>query len=299
MIMYHSPNLNNLPPSGGVRQHITHLLPALERQGVQFTDWLPEADVVHVQTAYRVPFFRKPDVWTCHGGFVPPIPEVADNLRETKTIIAVARWVVDQYFPDRDAVYVIPNGVDVSEFENLPPSGLEPGYILWSKAFLRPDWDMFYRLAEANPGLRFVSTLFDPCRPTLPVGLGGVPELPNLQVIGIQIYEVMKSVMNDCSVYVSTGSEVCPIQVLEAWACRKPVLAWDGDGNAELLRYQGFVVGGELYTEFDEMHAGLQTLLANPAYQGNAGRWSVECDFDWDEIARRTVEVYHRSCAVL
>lgn len=288
MIVYHSPNLNNLPRAGGVRQHIVHLLPALERQGVRFTDWVPEADVVHVQTSYRAPFFRKPDVWTCHGGFVPPIPEVADNLREAKTVISVAQWVVDQYFPDRD-VHVIPNGVDVNEFENLLPSSLEPGYILWAKAFLRPDWEMFYQLAEANPDLRFVSTLFDDRRPAL----------PNFKVIGVQSYEDMKSVMNDCSVYVSTGSEVCPIQVLEAWACRKPVLAWDGDGNAELLRYQRFVVGGEVYTEFDEMQSGLQTLLANPHYQGNAGRWSAECDFDWDTIARRTVEVYHRSCALL
>ncbi len=289
MIVYHYPNLNNLPSAGGVRQHIVHLLPALERQGARFTDWVPEADVVHVQTAYRAPFFRKPDVWTCHGGFVPPIPEVADNFREAKTVISVAQWVVEQYFSDREEVYVIPNGVDTKEFEDLPSSGLESGYVLWAKAFLRSDFYMFYRLAEVNPDLGFVTTVFDDRRPAL----------PNLQVIGIQSYEVMKSVMNDCAVYVSTGSEVCPIQVLEAWACRKPVLAWAGDGNAELLRYRGFVVGGELYTEFDEMQSGLHTLLANPHYQGSAGRWTVECDFDWDVIARRTVEVYNRSLALL
>ncbi len=297
MIVYHYPNLNNLPSAGGVRQHIAHLLPALERQGIRFTDWVPEADVVHVQTSYRA---STPDVWTCHGGFVPPILEVAQNLREAKTVISVAQWVVDEYFPPRDEVYVIPNGVDVKEFENLPFSGLEPGYILWSKAFLRPDWDMFYRLAEANPDLRFVSTLFDPCRPTLPVGLGGVPILPNLQVIGIQTYEAMKSVMNDCSIYVSTGSEVCPIQVLEAWACRKPVLAWEGDGNAELLRPGSFaIMGGWMYVDFDEMVYGLSALLEDPEFYGSAGRTRVEHAYAWDDIARRTVEVYHRSCALL
>jgi glycosyltransferase involved in cell wall biosynthesis len=282
--IYHIPQPNCWPHSGGVREHARQLMRHLVTLGIKSVTDPRDSDLIHVQTAYRSPNGRV-DVFTCHGGFMPPpaIPQVLTNLRHAQTIISVAAWIVDAYFPEyKDKTVVIPNGVDLSEWENLPPSGIEPGYILWGKGFYREDWRWFVALAQARPDLRFVSTLSD-----------GADLPSNMTVIGVQPQDKMRSLMNDCAVYVSTGSEVCPTMVLEAWAAGKPVLAWDGDGNRELLRYSE---GGFLYEDLEEMCGGLDGLMIYGEAYGEVARKYVERHYQWSDLAQRTLEVYDRLC---
>lgn len=280
MKVFHKPTLNKLPPSGGVREHIRHLVLALERLGVQFTTWPHEADIVHVQTAYKPPMNGRIDVWTCHGGFVPPMVQVQENLDAASQVITVASWVAEKYFPQHASkTTVIPNGVDLSEWDDLPLSGIEPGYVLWGKGFFRPDWYAFQYLVEYYPKQRFVTTLTAP----------GLDTPSNMTVIGVQPYDRMRSIINDCSVYVSTGSEVCPTMILEAWACGKPVLAWNGDGNKELVE-----VCGALYDDSEGMVSGLKYCLNKDA---SRAKEHVEQYYTWDIIAKKTLEVYEQCLA--
>lgn len=290
MKVYHIPQPNHWPASGGVREHIRQLKRHLTELSVSFVSQYREADLIHVQTAYRS--LSSTDVFTCHGGFMPPpaIPQVLSNLRQARVIISVAAWIVDAYFQEyKDKTVVIPNGVDLAEWENLPPSGIEPGFILWGKGFYREDWRWFVALAQQRPDLRFVSTLSDGA------------DLPlNMTVVGVQPQAKMRSLMNDCAAYVSTGSEVCPTMVLEAWAAGKPVLAWDGDGNRELMERTEFEfkgsgrinIGGSLYDDFEGMISGLDSCLENGEAYGETARHAVERRYQWSDLAQRTLEVY-------
>ena len=290
MKVLHIP-FDNLPRHGGVRQHVRLLLAHMPSQGVEFVKHMEQADLVHVQTAYPPPrrvIDRLPviDVMTCHGGFIPPIPQVRRNLYDAKMIISVARWIVDHFFPEyAKKTVVIPNGLDLNEWTGLPPSGLEPGYVLWGSMHDRADWNMFYKLATERIDLRFVSTL-------RPRALKGLSLPPNLHTIGLQPYSKFRSIVNDAAVVVSCGSEVCPTLVLEAWACGKPVLAWNGHGNAELLNKH--VAGGYLYDNFGEMSAGLEMLLLQSPKADEERREIVRQNYTWDKIAKKTMKVYER-----
>jgi glycosyltransferase involved in cell wall biosynthesis len=287
--VHHIPSKNGLPPSGGVFEHCRQLLRHLELLGVELVS-ANDADVTHVQTAYPFPWERDLDVFTCHGGFLPsPIKQVQTNLARAWSIISVAQWIVDEFFPEyRHKTVVIPNGVDLAEWEDLPPSGIEPGFIFWGKEFCREDWGVFHSLAIERPDLRFVSTLFDSV----------YHKLPNLQAVGVQDPIKLRSLMNDCAVYVSTGSEVCPTMILEAWACGKPVLAWNEHGNRELMQPPNGrwlkSLGGCLYSTFDEALIGLSHCETNAEGIGAAGRAEVERKYQWADLAKRTVEVYER-----
>lgn len=288
MKVYHVPLKTSLPTIGGVYEHVRQLLRFLKAAGVELVSHPHDADLVHVQTAYKPPSPKSIDVFTCHGGFLPsPMLQVVKNLQHATTIITVAEWMIDEFFPQHEGkTVVIPNGVDLAEWEDLPPSGIEPGYVLWAKGFYRPDWLWFQRLANQRPDLRFVSTFGQGCE-----------EATNIRIIGVQSMLKMRSIINDCAVYVSTGSEVCPTMILEAWACGKPVLAWNGDGNAELMRVQhekrSVSRGGVLYTDFDEMLAGLAHCIDHPEV-GDSGRSIVEREYRWGDLVRQVVEVYER-----
>ncbi len=274
---------------GGVREHCVQVIKQLfAHPGVDLTHDYANCDLVHVQTAWKPPENNRIDVWTCHGGFVPPIAQVRFNLRACRTIISVAKWVADVYFPEENhKTIIIPNGIDLTNWEELPSSKLRPGFWLWGQHQLRDDWWHFYELAKYFPSIRFVSTLSHP----------DAQPLQNLKVIGIQPREAFRSIINDCNVYVSTGSEVCPTMVLEAWACNKPVLAWNAHGNKELVeeRSNGVVTrlrGGYLYGDMTEMFAAAWQLLQGAGSVDYGGRQIVEEHFQWKDVAQRIVEVY-------
>jgi glycosyltransferase involved in cell wall biosynthesis len=288
MKVCHIPPPHRWPPHGGVREHCRQLTKHLGLLGVEFVDNWRRADLIHTQSSYPPPVTRRPDVYTCHGGFWPdPIPQVLVNLKKARHIISVAEWIVEAFFPQyRHKTTVIPNGVDLSEWEDLGPSGIEPGFILWGKGFYRDDWHYFYGLAKAFPSLRFVSTL----------GAEDVEPLANLQIIGVQPQEQMRRLLHDAAVYVSTGSEVCPTMILEAWAAKTPVLAWDAHGNKELMEptYYGKVEskGGLLYETLKEAVQLLPEVLSNSKQMGREGYRYVWNYYRWELLAQHTKEVY-------
>jgi glycosyltransferase involved in cell wall biosynthesis len=276
------PEPENAPPNGGVRQHCLMLRKHLSHvPGVLFSG-SDTADVVHVQSAYPS---RRVDVYTCHGGFLPePITIVLRNLKEAKAIISVARWIVDRFFPEHlSKTTIIPNGVDLSEWNTLPHNtlGLEPGYVL-TKGYnaRREHWLGVFNAARSLPNVQFVS-------------LGapqevGVRPLPNLIVWSTLSSDEMKGLINDCGCYVSCSSEVNPVLVLEAWAARKPVVALDMHGNQETIDASC----GVLYRTQEGLVEALHMARAGAKVLGERGRARVEEKHDWRKLAEQTVVVY-------
>lgn len=279
----------DFPRSGGVRTHLIQLkrwLPTVE--GVELLPYraAPIAHLQHVEATYT-PMPNLPLVYVTHGGFLPqPSPIVIRNLRRADFIISVADWLVERFFkPLAYKTAVIPNGVDLAEFDDLPPSGLEPGYVLYGK-----DWgyflEDFMQLVQAMPHQRFV-TVFWPDGMAIP---------PNVHYVGTQSPAKMKAIIKDAGMLLITGSEVCPIMLLEAWAARTPVLARAIDGNVELMRPfwpdSEDVIGGVLYMTPRNAVKAIPYILNERDRLGEEGRERVEALYQWKDLVGRYKTVY-------
>lgn len=288
----------NFPRRGGVREHIIQLYNCFgrhKRVGVCLDE--DRADVVHVESSYKAQH-RKPDVYVCHGGFEPPptIQAVADNLKQATVIVSVARWLVDKYFPQYwHKTVIIPNGVNLKEWKDVPASGIQPGYILYAK-----EWcyhiDDFIRLAELMPNQRFVSTVWP----------DGIKQLENVEVIGLQSREVIRSVIKDAAALMLTGPEVCPTMLLEAWASKTPVVAKVGGGNSEIMQGQSMyltqrpgdtrydIAGGYLYNTLDELIEYISLLRDAHVRQelGVGGHKRVVEKYQWCNLFEEYVRLY-------
>jgi glycosyltransferase involved in cell wall biosynthesis len=237
------------------------------------------ADIIHAESSYLPP--KPPDVYVCHGGFVPnPIASVTRNLASAKVIVSVAKWVANDFFPHLlDKTIVVPNGVDLGEWKDLPPSGLEPGYILYGK-----EWSYHPNnvidAAMAMPDKRFVS-LVEP---------GGMAIPDNMEIIGTQDRDVMRSVINDAGCLLLPGPEVCPTMLLEAWACKVPVIAKKGSGNSEIMG--GLPVGGYTYDVVDELTDYIRLAAVYQEQLGQAGYDRVVEHYQWKHLIGQYVSLY-------
>lgn len=281
------------PDRGGVREHLrqlnkqaqTHPEVSLVVRGMS-----KQRTTLHVESAFTSP--AAPDVYVCHGGFEPkPIPAVVNNLNEATMIISVAEWIVQRYFSGFSfKTIVIPNGVDLADWDNIPSSGLEPGYVLYAK-----EWEYFtsplVAAAQALPDVRFVTTVW-PIQSAIP---------KNVTIIGPQSFERMQSYVKDAGCLLITGPEVCPTMLLEAWAAKTPVAAWYVDGwgstgSAELMTgaqppLEAFVRGGRLFDK-SNLAKTIVDVLVGSVELGLEGRATVEEYYQWKDLFEGYVEVY-------
>jgi glycosyltransferase involved in cell wall biosynthesis len=215
----------------------------------------------------------------------PPIPSVIENLHKARHIISVAKWIIDEFFPEHAAkTTVIPNGVCLADWDAVPEgeSGIEPGYILvkgyhgWLEHL-----GIVVHATEALPGQRFV--VIEKQTPLI-----AWPD--NVIVIPIPIPEPrMQRIIKDCAAFISPSSEVNPVMAMEAMACRKPVFGLDFHGNREVIPPQ------LRYHDAD----GLIWLVRNTfalqetaAYWGHFGRDRVEALYNWERLANDILAVY-------
>jgi glycosyltransferase involved in cell wall biosynthesis len=270
------------PKSGGVRQHCL----MLHRYLQGYVELAPPsmAHIVHVQSAFAS---DRVDVYTCHGGFTPhPIALVYRHLKAATNIISVATWMINDFFPEYAyKTTVIPNGVDVSEWEDLPDNilGLEPGFVL-TKGYnaITEHWRMVLDAAKEMCNYMFVSI-------GSPVPVKSSRLLPNFVVIPEQPHDVIKGLFNDCLCYVSPSSEVNPVFAMEAMAACRPVIGLDLHGNQEVL-CQDLLYSGSLQLQFLIEAAATDQLDSLV----RANRQLVEEKYNWQRIVKRTVAVYEK-----
>lgn len=277
------PQPGQFPQRGGVREHLLQLYNvAISHPNIKLVQREGDADIVHVESAYRSQ--SRVDVFTTHGGFLPspPLQSVLSNLRDAKVIVSVAKWIADEFFPQYSSkTIVIPNGINLIEWDNIPPSGLEPGYVLYAKEIEYWIKD-FVQVVLSMPNVRFVSTVW-------PSSLK-VPS--NLAVIGLQSHDAMKSIINDAGCLLLTGPEVCPTMLLEAWACKVPVVANYLGGAKEIMTgSSGTVFGGRLYDGIEDLKTKLENCLKWKQL-GEHGRMVVEARYQWKDLFEQYVWVY-------
>lgn len=284
MIKVHiTPSKSMLPAHGGVLEHMLQLYRQAERsQLVELVANPMVADVCHVESAYPIPRSRQGKVvYVCHGGFVPsPLPIVEHNLAAADRVVTVAEWLMPKFFPfHASKTTYIPNGVDLDDFQNLPPMPYGSRFVLYGKEYVY-NMDAYVRAAMELHGVSFISTVW-------PVGRF-VPS--NARVVGLLAKKQIHSLLQKAGLLMLTGSEVCPTMLLEAWAAGTPVVAWDRDGSEELMRRQGDVVGGALYT--DNPMNSIHYVLDNQERLGKEGRELVEAHYQWKDIWSKYEELY-------
>lgn len=290
--VYFQPQTQYYPERGGVRTHLVQLRKHLQSY-VEFVNHPNDADILHVESAYPIPdllhttgdyippaFKIKRCVYVCHGGFLPePLPVVIDNLNRADVIVSVAQWMVDRFFKPEWAqkTVVIPNGIDLDDFKNLPSNNLEPGFILYAK-----EWEYYFEdflnLVYQRQDWQFVTTIWPKDRP--------VPF--NVKWIGLQSKDKILSILKKAGCLLLTGSEVCPTMLLEAWALGVPVVAKNIDGSKELMTSK---FGFSLYN--GDIIPVIEQNLRKDLTIDSKGISEAQC-YQWKDLVKKYVEVYEK-----
>lgn len=124
-------------------------------------------------------------------------------------------------------------------------------------------------------------------------GRGGFLGGSKVRVLGYVSNEERARLFRACDIVcVPSRNEPFGIVTLEAWASGKPVVATDVGGSSEII--DNFVNGVKVYVNPESIAWGINYLLSNPqkiSVMGSAGR-EVAKEFSWDNIAKRTLQVY-------
>jgi len=287
------PAIEQFPTRGGVREHLRQLYKQMQNDDtVELVSNPYEADIYHVESSYTLPsnFPKKPMVYVCHGGFVPsPMLPVVSNLGRADMIISVADWIADKYFPQHAwKTVTIANGVDMTELEQYHrptnPLGLI-NYLVYGKEGMYY-FDDVIKFAKAVAGLQIIVTAEPDAR---------FEKVSNIYFIGNQTFPTMMEILNQAGALLLTGSEVCPTMLLEAWTLKVPVIAWNADGNVEIMQpfSDDRVIGGALY---DSPSAEVvNNVINNRQRLGEEGHERVEALYQWPDLWRKYKSVYART----
>ncbi len=307
--------------------------------GRQLEVELRRADVVHLHeyrsfqnavALLRIEQASKPFILTAQGG-VPllvgrfALKRVYDTLVGKRLLAKASRlhalnaMEADQFVQAggrREQIFIAPNGIQVSDFQNLPPAD--------SQAFRRKHnipahAPLVLFLARINKikGVDFLASAFAEVRRELPQAVlviagpddGYLPEVKQ-QIDSLGLADSIRftgyldgsakiEAYQAADVYVLPSMyEILGITLLEALACRASVVTTDRCGLADTLLQNdlGAVV------KFGDV-AGLATEIlrimheAKDAAHAEQRRDHVLENFGWDAIAERWVNVY-RECAI-
>ena len=304
---------------------IPYYLPIVARKEIRDFDVIhtheyrnmPAVVVHHYATKYGIPYILQ-----THGSVLPffqkqRLKKIFDRffgyriLRDASKIIASTKIEAEQYKQmgvNEDKIEIVPNGIDLSEYDNLPERGkfrkrysikedkkmiLYLGRIhkikgidLLVKAFsdlIKESDDV--RLVIVGPDDGFLSTLkkqiedLNISNRILFTGL-----LPEKDTFGAYV---------DADVYVLPSVyETFPVTVLEACACGTPVIVTDRCGIADIVNNNvGYVVE---YNK-DQLQDAIFKILTNVElrrYFGEGGKKLVREKFSWNIVVEHLEKIY-------
>lgn len=233
-----------------------------------------EADVVHVNSDWSA---SRVDVYHARGGWAEPCATVYGNINKAKRIIACSRWLAAVLCPHKaDITTIVPNGVDPDDWIGVRV--YDGGYVL-AKCCSVMGWelDILLQAARLRHDLEFVI-----------VGGGIECEIPqNVRIVSHLPFRALRHMIAGCSMFISPAIETFGTMVLEAWYCRKPVLALGIGGGAELVGPEA--AAGKLYYSSEEL-ADLMSDVRSE--HGDNGHEIVVNRYLWSSLADRVVSVY-------
>jgi len=231
-------------------------------------------------------------------------------LDEAAAVIALNRMEERQCMSmgvKEDRIRIIPNGVNTSEFEQLPERGA-----LRTKFGIGPDWPVVLylgrihrikgldllltafaslvkelkdvRLILAGPDDGFLTDLKSQAR------FGGIED--RVIVTGPLYNREKLEAFVDADVYVLPSSyEMFPNTVLEAWGCGTPVIVTNRCGISDLVSRAGLVVE---YNEY-ELKVAIARILGDDSLRRRfteEGKRLVRDELHWGKIVERFELLY-------
>jgi len=208
---------------------------------------------------------------------------------------------------DEEAIDIIPNGIDVEEFERIDSAGFRESHGISSEAFLVLFVGRLHGQKGVETLLRAANRLKEGDIHFLIVGSGhkekeykdlaSALEVENTFFLGeIERDELLKAFASSDTFVLPSLFEGLPYVVLEAMAAGKPVVATRLPGLAEVID-EG--VNGLLFDEGDdeELAEAILRLRGDRVAaekMGEGGRELVEKRFDWRSVFKEVLEVYMR-----
>ena len=309
--------------------YLPYLLPLIAKKNIQ------KFSVVHIHTFrsllvipiwYYAKKYNIPYILQAHGSVLPTfqkqrLKKIFDLffgyriLKDATKLIALTKTEAEQYKRmdvDENKIEIVPNGIDLSQYENLPKRGefrkkysigddekviLYLGRIhkikgldLLVKTFsdLIKELDDI-RLVIVGPDDGFLSTL--------------KKQIEDLKIDGRilfagPLYERDKlEAYVDADVYVLPSVyETFPVTVLEACACGTPVIVTDRCGIADIVNKVGYVVEYDK----DQLRDAIIKILSDEGLRrrfGENGKRLVGVEFGWDPIVRKIEGIYETTLA--
>ena len=110
-----------------------------------------------------------------------------------------------------------------------------------------------------------------------------------IDLIGKINHDELKFYYSSCDLYISASTfEVCPIPTIEAMACGKPLVLFDIEPHAEIIRTSN---AGKLFSSPDDIVLAIDDVFHNREYFGNlATKFGQE--LDWSIIAKQVSGIY-------
>jgi len=303
-------------------------------------EWaIREADVVHLheyrslQDAVALPILtrlRKPYIITAQGG-VPlligrfALKRVYDSWIGQRLIARATRLHAlntmehEQFLQAGgrpEQIFIAPNGIHIDEFKTLPVAdGFRSKYNIPDEAPLV----LFLARVHKIKGPDFLVSAFAELRKELPNAVlviagpddGFLPEVKR-QVAALGIEPAVRYIdyldgvakleaFQAANVYVLPSTyEILGITLLEALACRTPVITTDRCGLKDVVVENNL---GEVvkFGEVGALKSALLRMLAERGKtdrgRGRRGREYVLSNFGWDKIAERWEAVYQQCAA--
>ena len=278
---------------------------------------LPSIIVHHYAQKYNIPY-----VLQAHGSLArvmskQRLKKIFDLiwgyrlLQDAARLIALTPMEAEQYQSfgvDKAKIETVPNGVDLAEFEKLPPRGK-----FRKKHGLAPDQKMVLYLARLHkikgpdllirafagvaPRLKDAQlVIIGPDEGYLPTLKELVKEMDvegNIHFIGPLYGKEKLEAYVDADVYVLPSVyETFPVAAIEASACGIPVILTEYCGAAAMIDGQaGLVVG----YDSDQLSDAILRMLSDEAMRqkfAERGKSLVREKFNWAKIAEQVERIY-------
>jgi starch synthase len=273
-------------------------------------------DVPHVVTTHSLEPHRPWKADQLGGGYAISSWAERTSLESAAAVIAVSHGMradVLGAYPQLDParVHVVHNGIDTSEYKPVPEMqvleqiGVDPSvpYALFvGRITHQKGVEQLLRSARSWPG-QLVLCAGSPDTPEIAASVGSL--IAELQATRPGVFWVRDMLPRPQLIQLLSHATVfiCPsvyeplgIVNLEAMACGTAVVASRVGGIPEVVDdgVTGMLI--DLGSAFEQQLAEAVTgLLDDPtraAAMGAAGRERAQREFGWDQIARRTVEIY-------
>ena len=233
-------------------------------------------------------------------------------LRDASKVIALTKTEIEQYKKmgvDEGKIEIVPNGIDLSEYDNLPKRGE-----FRKKYLIREDEKVILYLGRIHKikGIDLLVEAFsdlikelDDIRLVIVGPDDGFLSSLKRQIEDLKIgdrilftgplYERDKlEAYVDADVYVLPSVyETFPVTVLEACACGTPVIVTDRCGIANIVNNNN--VGYVVEYNKDQLQDAIFKILINEElrrYFGEGGKKLVREKFSWDIVVEQLEKIY-------